>query len=174
MAEHELGRRYSIRTIIAPLAEKTVVIDAGAVTIGVENRIINEATVRASLVAAREDDGVVRTTPVDDDGGISLHVFDAATGDEHLRFDLFEHHPHYHYICPGEYQVNIPYDRNASGDMFEWAMACLRHRLPDMLAYGDAPELGARIDPAALDRALPEVARAVQAAHDGAAAEGAR
>ncbi|HEY7050116.1 MAG TPA: hypothetical protein VH373_23080 [Jatrophihabitantaceae bacterium] len=171
MAEHELGRRYSIRTIIAPLAENTVAIDAGAVTIGVENRIIDEAIAHDSLVAAREDDGVVRTAPVDDDGGVSLHVFDSATGDEHLRFDMFEHHPHYHYICPGEYQVNIPYDRHASGDMLDWVMAGLRHRLPDMLTYGDAPELAARIDPAAVERALPEVARTVQAAKDGAAVE---
>ena len=158
MSESELGKRFHIDTIIPPVAEHTYYVDAGVVTIGVEYRIVDEATVMANLNAH----GMDRPPPgarqqIDEDGGVSLHVCDAATRSEYLRFDMFDASPHYHYLCHDEYQLNIPYDRNACGDMTDWALECIRRRLPDMLAYCGATDLVAQLDPAKIEAAMPQI-----------------
>ena len=58
----------------------------------------------------------------------------------------------------------IPFDRAASGNMFEWAIRCIRERLEPMLAYCGASDLWQRIDPAALEQALPAVIDAANVA----------
>lgn len=158
MSEYELGTRFHIDTIIPPVADHTHYVDAGVVTIGVEYRVVDEAIVMANLNAH----GMDRPPPgarqqIDEDGGVSLHVCDAATRTEYLRFDIFDARPHYHYLCHNEYQINIPYDTNACGDMAEWALECLRHRLPDMLSFCGATNLAAQLDTAQIEAAMPHV-----------------
>ncbi len=96
-----------------------------------------------------------------EDRGWSVHVCDAATGAEYLRFDVFEGDPHYHYIHPGDHHFVVPFDRAASGDMTEWAIECLRRRLPEMLEHAGASDLAARVDRAQLEAAIPELRAAL-------------
>ena len=59
---------------------------AGPLEIGVENRIVNDDLVEEHLRRnGRESDGKT----IEEDGGISLHVCDGATGDEYLQIRLF-------------------------------------------------------------------------------------
>jgi hypothetical protein len=162
VSESELGRTYPIDTIIPPVAEHTRYVDAGAVTIGVEYRTVNEDIVMANLRAH----GMDRPPPganqvIDEDGGVSLHVCDAATRTEYLRFDLFTGGPHYHYLTPGKHQINIAYDVHAGGDMRAWALRCIRERLPEMLRFCGAAELAAQVDQREIDAALPRVTELV-------------
>ncbi|MBO0865637.1 MAG: hypothetical protein J2P16_11265 [Mycobacterium sp.] len=158
MSQTELGKRFHIDTIIPPVADNTHYVDAGAITIGVEYRVVDEAIVMANLNSHgmdRPPHGARQQ--IDEDGGVSLHVCDAATRTEYLRFDMFAASPHYHYLCNNEYQINIPYDSNACGDMTEWAFGCLRNRLPDMLSYCGATELAAQLDPVQIEAAMSQV-----------------
>jgi hypothetical protein len=158
-----LGGLHPARTIIAPVEANTRYFDAGPVRIGVEYRLITSDIVNANLQAANAEHGSgYAMVAVPEDGGVSLHVVDAATQDEYLRFDMFDDSPHYHYIHPGEYQRNIPFDRTAFGDMFEWVQLCLRHRLRDMLTFCGATAVAARIDAAQVASALPAVVAAVR------------
>jgi hypothetical protein len=159
-----LGGLHPAHTIIAPVAANTRYFDAGPVRIGVEYRLITSDIVNANLQAANaEHGGEYDMVTVPEDGGVSLHVVDAVTHAEYLRFDMFDDSPHYHYIHPGEYQRNIPFDRTAFGDMFEWVQLGLRHRLRDMLAFCGATDVAARIDAAQVASVLPAVAAAVRA-----------
>lgn len=158
MSEGALGKKFAIDTIIPPVDERTEYVDAGAITIGVEYREVNEEIVLANLRAHgmdRPPPGAQQDIP--NDGGVSLHVCDAATRTEYLRFDMFDDAPHYHYLCHNEYQLNIPYDRNACGPMKDWAFDCIRLRLRAMLTFCGAHDLAAQVDDAALEQALPRV-----------------
>ena len=162
MSEQEIGRKYPIDTIIPPVAEHTRYIDAGAVTIGVEYRMVNEDIVLANLKAH----GMDKPPPgarqvIHEDGGVSLHVCDAQTRTEYLRFDMFTASPHYHYLTPDKHQINIAYDTNAGGDMREWALRCIRERLPAMLGFCGAAELAARVDRDEIEAALPRLTELV-------------
>ena len=60
-------------------------------------------------------------------------------------------------------------DPAAVGDPLEWAMDRIRTRLPQLLSRAGNPELGARIDVAEIEAALPKVAEAAyraRFAHD--------
>jgi hypothetical protein len=143
---------------------QTEYFDAGAVRIGVEYRLLNEAI--AAAIAHRlerasgEDAGDNATL---DDCGVSIHVFGVG-GDgaqEHLRFDCFEEDPHYHYVS-WERRSNevIHLDPVADGDPVGWALERLRTRLPQMLERAGASEVAARVDRRALEAVLPRVAEA--------------
>ena len=156
-----LGHKYPSSTIIPPLAANTRYFEAGPVAIGVEYRLITSDIVNANLEAASQELGTAHVpVTVPEDGGVSLHVVDAATRAEYLRFDIFDGSPHYHYIHPGLYQVNIPYDRAASGDMLDWVHRCLRYRLRDMLEFCGAWSAVARVDTARIEAVLPDVIEA--------------
>jgi hypothetical protein len=159
-----LGNRHPSHTIIEPVAANTRYFDAGPVRIGVEYRLITSDIVNANLEAAsRQHGGEHVPVTVPEDGGVSVHVVDASTDAEYLRFDVFDESPHYHYIHPGAYQLNIPFDQAAFGDMFEWVRDGLRYRLRDMLEFCGAAAVAARLDPAVLESVLPEVVEAVRA-----------
>jgi hypothetical protein len=120
-------------------------VDAGPLVFGVEPREINDAVfdehfdadARATTTIAE-----LRVGAGTDDGGVSVHVFDAATMTEHLRFDCFEENPHYHYQCPGADHVVVTYDSAAHGPMEEWVVERVRSgRLSAMLRHGGAPDL---------------------------------
>jgi hypothetical protein len=74
----------------------------------------------------------------------------AATGREHLRFDVFDGEPHYHYIhydAAGAVTVNnvVYFDTTAHGEMLPWVLDTLRRRMGALL-----DQAGAGIDPSDL------------------------
>jgi len=90
---------------IRAFPEHTVRIPGGAVTFGVEYRRLDEATILAEMGpdARARFGGVVPAGmgAVIEEDGVALHVFDAATGDELLRFDCFDDAAHWHLLAPG-------------------------------------------------------------------------
>jgi hypothetical protein len=148
---------------IPPVEERTCWFEAGAVRIGVEYRLLNDAiAAAATTVEAR---GVRSSEGMHfDDRGVSLHVC-GAEGErrEHLRFDCFDEEPHYHYVSWREKSNEMLHlDPVADGDPLAWALERIRMRLPQMLARAGAPELAARVDPRVVEAVLP---RATEAAY---------
>jgi hypothetical protein len=160
-----IGTRYDSMPI-PPVATATHTFPAGALSIGVEFRQVDAAVIRATYgdVAVRQAGDDTPQPPILNDRGVSLHVSDAATGVEYLRFDLFGDDPHYHYIRPGEYQLVVPYDRAASGDMLAWTLTTLSTRIRPMLEFAGAPDLARRVSAADVDAAVPAVVAAIEAA----------
>jgi hypothetical protein len=157
--------RYD-RMPIPPVDAQTTWIDAGAVKIGVEYRLLTDAIAAANEViaaagASLEAASVSSPEPLDD-RGVSLHVFSAgAAPQEFLRFDCFDEDPHYHYISWSAMSNEMLHlDPIADGDPLAWALERIRTRLPQMLARAGAPDVAARVDPAEIERALPRVAEA--------------
>jgi ribulose-5-phosphate 4-epimerase/fuculose-1-phosphate aldolase len=153
------------------VAENTSFIDAGPLTLALERRVVNEATIAATygeseLVSSAITDHLGKTgtsrTQIDL-AGLSIHVLDAERV-EHLRFDCFDDDPHYHYLRPDEnWQTVCEYDAAANGDMLDWVMALLRDRLRPVLAEIGASHLEAAIDDTALNEGLDELDRLVNA-----------
>ena len=160
-----IGTRYDSMPIPA-VAAHTRSVPAGSLTIGVEFRAVDAAVIGATYgdIAVREAGDDTPQPPILNDRGVSLHVCDTASGDEYLRFDLFDDDPHYHYIRPGQYQLVVPFDWAACGDMLGWALTTLSTRVGPMLEFAGAGDLAARVTPADVESALPAVAEAIAAA----------
>lgn len=159
-----LGVDYDLPPI--PLVEeRTIWFPAGVVKFGLEERVVDEATVRTSFTdeqraASAIDD--VHDGAFAADGGLSIHVSEAASGRELLRFDCFAATPHYHYIPIGGGNQAIAFDSDANGEMVPWVMACLRTRLARMLSRAGARELASQIDAAAVEAAVATLAAEVR------------
>lgn len=148
-----------------PVAENTRYLPAGAVSIGVEYRDLDPA----SLVETYKDNAkylaeLQEKSPEGGftDEGVSIHVV-GEDGHEYVRFDVFDGDPHYHYVHntpPDADPVNnvVAFDTVAHGDMLPWAIGCLRNRLPEMLAQAGGGHLSDKIDPAVLGPVVDEVA----------------
>ena len=152
---YHLGTVYPVMPV-PPVPEHCVPVEAGAVRLVVEARdLLDEA--------ARSRGGVApppEQSSQFNDFGASLHVCAASDGLEHLRFDCFDHEPHYHYIRNAEAaNVIVRLDDVAEGDPIEWTIARLRARLPEMLDHAGAAELAeeVRSDPTAVASALDRV-----------------
>jgi hypothetical protein len=160
-----IGTRYDVMPI-PPVEAATRTFPAGPVCIGVEFRHVDAAVIDAAYggITVRQAGEDTPQPPILNDRGVSLHVCDAASGAEYLRFDIFGDDPHYHYIRPGEYQLVVPYDRAASGDMLAWTLRTLSTRIGPMLAFAGGEDLARRVSPAEVDAALPAVASAIEAA----------
>ena len=147
------GTVYTVAPI-PPDAEHTTWVDAGAISIGVEYRILDNTELAANYQGEQMDE-IQRATGGNavQDNGVSLHVAGTHDGHEYLRFDMFEGEPHYHYIEPsGEKQTILEYDRVALGPMLPWALGQIRVRL----ARGSArPMAGGSWDPDSTGRPLP-------------------
>ena len=158
---------------IPPIETHTSFFDAGAVTIGVEYRLLNNEIVDQHVENQQvqmEDRGQI------DDRGVSLHVYaNQADGGrlERLRFDCFDEGPHYHYVNWGEGANDIvKIDTIADGDPLAWALDRIRTRLPQMLARAGAQDVAAKVDGSAVEAVLPQVSEAAYRArfnHDDAA-----
>ncbi len=163
-----LGKKITVMPI-PHIHEHTEYVKAGALTIGVEYRVLNDQISNAYLSTVRP--GTTRTErPGIADGGVSIHVFAEEQGKlvEYLRFDAFDKEPHYHYIYPAERtQVRVILDPAAEGDLMQWILGRLRHRIPQMLESEGAAELARRADAQAIAAAMPQVERAVQRALSG-------
>lgn len=153
--------RYSVMPI-PPVEEHTAWFEAGVVRIGVEYRLLTDAVAAAHQLAAASGDERGQTSELDD-RGVSLHVCGQQDGEwrEFLRFDCFVEDPHYHYVSwRAKANEMIHLDPVADGDPLHWALERIRTRLPQMLARAGAADVAARVDPAALEEALPRVTEA--------------
>jgi len=123
------GNRYD-RLPIPMITEHCIPVDAGAVQLVVESRVLTNDIIQDTF------EGAVAADVPFDDFGATLHVCGTADGLEHLRFDCFEHEPHYHYIDQGAVtNTVVRLDELAVGDPVEFSLACVEHHLPDMLRH---------------------------------------
>jgi hypothetical protein len=146
---------------LPPVKENTEIVDAGALSFGVEFRVLNDDIVRENYGQERID--LIRTEAEFemyrnvDDSGVSIHVF-GEDGLEYLRFDCFQDEPHYHYVLPHlPYQQIVPFDTIANGDALTWAMSCLRSRLEPMLRASGCETSAERIRASVVRDALDRV-----------------
>ncbi len=161
------GTTYSVPPI-PPDDAHTTYVDAGALRIGVEYRLLDTA----ELAANYEGDQMTEIQDaldgaVVEDNGASIHVLGREDGHEYLRFDLFEQGPHYHYIdLGGQEQTIIDFDRVALGEMLPWAIAQLRNRVVPMLKRAGGEKLAREVEALAgpLHDSLAEVERLVKVA----------
>lgn len=142
--------------------EHTTTFVAGVITIGVEYRFLDEATILAfyGADARAKFDNVAPAGMGDvvEEDGLCLHVFGTDDGLEYLRFDCFDDAPHYHYLDPrAPRNVVIEYDAVADGPMLDWALRTLRSRLPEMLGHAGATQLAAGVDASKIARIVPAV-----------------
>lgn len=145
---------------IAPVKDNMELFEAGAISIGVEFRMLTDAVI-ASLGLTEIAASNKYTTL--DDNGVSLHVFVEADGGlfERLRFDCFRNDPHYHYLSvPQKIQDVVHIDTTITGDPLHWALTMLRTRLVPMLLRADIPNAAELVDHAALEAILPLVTEA--------------
>jgi hypothetical protein len=94
---------------------------------------------------------------VGEDGGTSIEIFGEVAGErtQVLRFDCFRLDPHYHMppAAPGQLAI----DPAKVGDPLEWALACTRERLPEMIRTAGYADLADKLDPAVLRAGAPRV-----------------
>lgn len=87
---------------------------------------------------------------VGEDGGTSIEIFGEVAGQrtQVLRFDCFRLDPHYHMppAAPGQLAI----DPAKVGDPLEWALACTRERLPEMVRAAGYVDLADKLDAGAL------------------------
>jgi hypothetical protein len=122
------------------VVEATTYYPAGAVTFGVEGRALFEDGSDAPWA-----------------GGPTLHVFETASGLEHLRFDAFPGEEHYHYLTPGVQNHWVGYDSVADGSFVDWIVARIRSKLPELLRFAGATALADEIDPGVIDSVIKGV-----------------
>ncbi|HTX00357.1 MAG TPA: hypothetical protein VMD59_16370 [Acidimicrobiales bacterium] len=141
---HPYQRGFFYETMPIPAVEENCTeVDAGPLRLVVESRRLTNELLFAALPDAARN--VPRGTSFDDSGP-TVHVLGASDGLEHLRFDCFEHEPHYHYVMHdrgGNLVCRI--DEVAVGDPVAWTIARLRGRLPEMLELAGATELAAAV-----------------------------
>ena len=170
MAEPRIGVVYNIPPQ-PPSEADTVWLPAGAVTIGIEYRDVRpEALVKLYGDNPEQLREMLAKSPNGgfQDEGVSLHVRGTADGHEYLRFDVFESEPHYHYVAPGPEVINnvVVFDPFALGDMFTFAIRCLRERLPEMLGRAGGGHLVAELDTAMINTVVDEVQSVAKRALD--------
>jgi hypothetical protein len=156
--------------------EHTAKFVAGVVTVGVEYRFLDEATILefygADARAKFDNVAPAGMGDVVEEDGLCVHVFGTHDGLEYLRFDCFDDAPHYHYLTPhAPLNVVVEHDAVANGPMLDWALFALRTRLPDMLRKAGATELAANVDPSEIARILPAVTTTARSAKTGGPAE---
>jgi hypothetical protein len=144
--------------------------EAGAVTFILEYRDVDPERLEKAYADRPEDLAEIRRlSPVGGftDTGVSIHVLGSQDRHEYLRFDCFQDDPHYHYVRPtGGHNHWVPFDPIAGGDMFGFAMSCLRERLETMLVFAGGEAIAAAVDRkrvAPVVDALEKKARALQA-----------
>ena len=151
---------------IPPVEQQTEYFDAGAVTFGVEYRLLTDAIAAAS--ESEDARGADSSSGSFADRGVAIHVFgrdrdgaDEGARLEYLRFDCFNEDPHYHYISWTERSNEMLHlDPVADGDPLQWALERIRTRLSQMLERAGAPDLASRVDPRLVEQVLPRVSEA--------------
>jgi hypothetical protein len=142
------GNRFN-RLPIPMVTEHCIPVDAGAVQLIVESRVLTNELIETTF------HGLVDASIPFDDFGATLHVCGTADGLEYLRFDCFENEPHYHYIQQSSgANIVVRIDELAVGDPIEFSLACVEHHLPEMLRHCGVGDLADAV------AGQPEVVRA--------------
>lgn len=81
------------------------------------------------------------------DQGVCLQIHADVEGHEVelLRFDCFDHIPHYHYD-PGNANDRLMIDLTTEGDPLEWTIMQLNERLPEMIRRAGYNEIANNVD----------------------------
>ena len=89
------------------------------------------------------------------DGGITLYIRSAATGDDRelLRFDLFRKRPHYHAPASNADETEIDASRAVSVD--EWGVENLTRRASELVAQAGFHDLQPTLDLQSIQKAGP-------------------
>lgn len=92
------------------------------------------------------------------DQGLCIHALGEVDGEEVelLRFDCFDHQPHYHY-GPEKRNVRLMLDKTTEGDSLDWTLTQLNQQLPAMVKRAGYEELADQIDMDSLKATLAEV-----------------
>ena len=143
-----VGTTYTVQPM-PPDEASTDWLDAAPLRVGIEYRKVDP-----EALAATYGGDEAQMAEIDEhspeggftDEGISIHVVSAADDHEYLRFDVFVDEPHYHYVdkTAGTNTV-VEFDAAAHGDMTDWMLDRLRHRLPEMLRAAGAGALAGEI-----------------------------
>ena len=141
--------------------EHCVAVDAGAVQLVVESRLLTNDIIKETY-GGTVDQGVAF-----DDGGTTLHVCGTTDGLEHLRFDCFEDEPHYHYIDHGGgANTVVRIDELAVGDPVEFSLNCVEHHLVGMLRHCGVEDLADEVagEPDKVSAAITQVRELMRSA----------
>lgn len=146
---------------IPPVDEHMQTFNAGAVTIGVEFRIVTDELIAAlgTNLGMKKSQGI---GSVNEDG-VSLHVFvKAEDGNlERLRFDCFTQDPHYHYLVWSKmHNDHVWIDPTAHGDALAWSLEVIRTRLLQMLERAGVENGEKLVEQKRIDQILPLVTEA--------------
>jgi hypothetical protein len=147
------GNRFN-QLPIPMVTEHCIPVDAGAVQLVVESRVLTNEIIQDTYAGA-----IAADLPFDDFGA-TLHVCGTADGLEHLRFDCFENEPHYHYIDQAAVaNTVVRIDELAVGDPVEFSLGCVEHHLPEMLRHCGVGDLADEVaaHPDQVDAAVAEV-----------------
>ena len=92
------------------------------------------------------------------DQGLCVHALADVDGEEVelLRFDCFDHVPHYHY-GPQKGNERLMLDKTTGGDPLDWTLLQLRTRMLELLQRAGYDDLAANIDTSELDATLDEL-----------------
>jgi hypothetical protein len=154
------------RTLPVPaFPEHTAMVPAGAITIGVEYRRLDEAVILRFYGpdARAKFDNVAPAGmgAVVEEDGIALHVFATADGAERLRFDCFDDAPHWHELDPAGPR-NVVHELDPTVDAVAWALAAIEERVAPLLRQAGAADLADAVDDALVAAAMPAVRAEVE------------
>lgn len=81
------------------------------------------------------------------DQDVCVHALGEVDGEEVelLRFDCFDHAPHYHY-GPEKRNERLMLEKTTEGDSLDWTMRQLREHLPEMLRRAGYDDLASNLD----------------------------
>jgi len=82
-----------------------------------------------------------------DDQGLCVQVYGEVEGKdtEILRFDCFDHRPHYHY-GPENFNIRQDMDKTTVGNPVGWTIGLLRNKLPTMIERAGYEDLAAAVE----------------------------
>ena len=147
-------------------------IEAGAVRLGLEYRVVDPERLAEAYAGSAEDLAELEAHSPEGGfhgAGVSIHVVGAADGHEYLRFDAFEDDPHYHYVRPsGDHNHWVPFDPIAGGDILDFALRSLRERLGPMLCEAGGEKVAAQLETEKQAAAIDEIERLAREARQQA------
>jgi hypothetical protein len=145
---------------IAPDPEHTRYLEAGAVRLGLEYRILDDEEIDTQYADDPESKAKIDAARPEelDDRGVSIHVVGVDDGHEYVRFDVFDSGPHYHYIKKGVAENKVvDFDPVAMGDMLPWALMQIREKLAIMIAHAGGEAVAEKLDPGLLASKVAEL-----------------
>jgi hypothetical protein len=105
----------------------------------------------------------VRYSKTNTDRGPSLRIYGDVEGKpvQLLRFDCFDHQPHFHYDPEGK-NNQLRMDKTKVSDPIAWSMDYLRGNVASLVRIAGYSALADQLDEAALTAALPTVEKALR------------